>query len=201
MNQGAGFNPYSLESHYSLDMACYLLHREHPATVRICTGDVEIVKAAVRRLGWVTGRITVASPSLAAAVQPISAVAVEPYDSGATSDAILLPFARREYPDPPLASLLVSVTLNALSYKSLLYPGRTSDTVVSFVRWLRSSYHIRDRVGLFAPRFILEWAISQAAGTRYPALHFRCGQRALDHIYATGPLWWTGYILVVSASR
>ena len=190
-----------MEGHYSLDMACFLLHNQHPTSVRICSDDPEIVKAAVRRLGWVSGKIFVDSAILAEKLGELAQSPVEPYQANSPTDAVLLPFSRTAYSEPPLAPFIVTVSYNALSYKSLLYPGITHDTVVKTLRWLRQAYQIGRKVGLFTPRFLFDWSLSQAAGARQPQIHFRAGQRAVDNLYSSGRFWWTGYILVISAHR
>src|SRR5205085_3704836 len=63
------FDPYSLEGHYGLDMACYLLHRQQPRSVRIVSHDAEVVKAAARRLDWVSEPLLVETSQLASTLR------------------------------------------------------------------------------------------------------------------------------------
>lgn len=193
------FNPYSIENHYSLEMACYLLHQQAPGTVGIASNEPLVVQAAIRRLGWVQGELLLTKPELIPITQPLTDVPVALL-SDRVPDAVLMPFSRRFYAQAPETPFLVTITHNAWSYKSLRYPGKTQDNLYQTMRWVKQTHRVQRRVGLFAPRFLYDWALSQAAGTRFPVIHFSRGQQAMAHIYETGPFWRLAYILVIAAT-
>lgn len=194
------FDPYSLEGHYSLDMACYLLHQRQPRSVRLVTHDAEVVKAAARRLDWVSEPLLVETPQIVAVLmEQLGVPSVCDAELQADAALVLLPAGLSGL--PPIASFIVTVAQNALSYKSLLYPGQIGSNVFALLRWLKQHYLICDKVGLFGPRFVFNWAISQLAGVRWAPEHFRYGQRAIDNLYSSGSLWWLGYLVVVAARQ
>jgi hypothetical protein len=190
------FNPYSIESHYGLEMACFLVHRIQPRSVRICTSDPEVAKAAVRRLAWVES-LVVEQEQIAEAIA--AALGIHPSLIGEVEpDAALVPFSRQQYTEPPRAQYMVVLGHNGLSYKSFLYPGRVRDNVIAQLLWLRPKYLLDQQIGLFGPSFLTRWTLSMVAGPRLPSLHFQLGQRALDRLYTTGAFWWTGYITILA---
>lgn len=193
------FNPYAIENHYSLEMACYLLHQQAPTTVGIASDEAAVVQAAVRRLGWVRGALLVPKAELIPAAQGLTSVPIALL-SDAAPEAVLVPFSRQSYAQPPETPFLVTITRNAWSYKSLRYPGKTQDSLLRTLRWIGQTHHFQRGIGLFAPRFLVDWALSQAAGSRFPVVHFYRGQRAMEHIYETSPFWRLGYILVIAAT-
>lgn len=188
------FNPHAIENHYGLDLCAFLLHRAQPSSVRVCSPDVDVVLACARRLLWT--QILVENTTIAAQVEQRLAVAVKVADTQ-ESDAVLLPFSRQYYAQPPRASLLVVINSNRLSYKGLISPVR--DHVFALLRWLRADCQVTDRWGLFPPRFVAQWIISLVAGARYPALHFQLGQQAMDELIVQGGLWWLSYLNVIEA--
>lgn len=193
------FNPHSIEGHYSLEMASYLVHRAQPRSVRICTEDIEVAKAAVRRLAWVADGIAVEHEEIAEAISKTLGPRLR-VANGAEPDVALVPFSRQQYAEAPRARRLILIGHNALSYKSLLYPGQIADNVLGQVRWLRRGYQLQDRVGLFGPGFLIRWILSTAAGPRWAHAHFQLGQRAMDRLFTTAH-WWLGYITVLAGTR
>jgi hypothetical protein len=194
------FDPYSLEGHYGLDMACYLLHQQQPRSVRIIACDAEVVKAAARRLDWVSEPLLVETPQLASVlIEQLGVRSVCEAELPADAALVLLPAGLSGL--PPMASFIVTVAQNALSYKSLLHPGQVGSNVFALLRWLKQRYIVCEQVGLFGPRFVFNWALSQLAGVRWAPEHFRFGQRAIDNLYSSGSLWWLGYLVVVAARQ
>lgn len=195
-----GFNPQALDNHYGLDLACQSVFRLRPSSVRICTPEPALVVAVLRRLGRLGAELFVENDSLANAVAAVLGERPQ-VDASMHADVALVPFARQMYAEPPDARHLVLLGYNALSYKSLLAPGKIRDTLPAQMRWMARRYQISERVGMFTPGFITRWAISAAAGPRIPELHFRAGQQAMDRIYTTGAFWWTGYVTLLSGPR
>jgi hypothetical protein len=196
-----GFNAYAPENTYSFDLAVQWLYRNHPSSVRICSTEPEIVKAAARRLSWIADGIIVENDAAAAAVEAILGVQPQVFTPGTQTDAALMPFSRHNYATPPEAATVVILAHNAFSYKSLLRPGQIEDQVFSLLRWLRKTHRITGRAGLFTPNFLFYWILSLLAAHRVPTLHFRSGQRALDRILDRHLLWYTGYIVVIAGER
>ncbi len=197
----AAFDPYSVEGHYGLDLACRLLHARRPSAVAIYSDDLNVTLAAVRRLGWVPGDIFVESTQIADALRASLGVEARVITSGIHADVALVPFAWSRLTSPPDAACVVLLSHNAWSYKSLIAPGTVGATGRSARRWLEQTHAVRDAVGLFTPSFIAQWTVSLASGTRWPNWHFRLGQRAMDRLYSGGVLHRLGYLLVLSGDR
>lgn len=191
------FNAIGMEVRYSFDMACLLLYQQRPQNVRIYCDNSDLVRAAVRRLGWVTGTIYVDSELIAVPLRDIPNVSIEVADDAATIDAALFLFSREQYDAPPSAKTVVTVVDNRLSYKQLLYRRQVYDVSLSVARWLQQTHAITRRVGLFTPPFLYKWTLAQYFDKRDSAKHFQWGQRAMDSIYSESPLWWTGYLSVI----
>lgn len=192
------FNPYGIESRYGLDMACYFLSQAKPATVRICSSDPEVVKAVVRRLQHGVPAMLVETPELAEMLQKdfgFDAAAMHPDIS---VDAAIVPFSRHRYETPPIADAVVVVASNAVSYKSLIHPGRVEDSTRGVLKWLQQSHVVYGRVGLLTPDFILLWTLSLILKKVHSPSYFRLQQRALERVFARGPLWWLGYTVVIA---
>jgi hypothetical protein len=192
------FNPYSNEGHYGLELAIRLLHARRPATVALYTDNPEVAKAAVRRLGWVKGRIFVESQTIADAVWASLSVKVEAIDPALHVDVAFVPYSWRRFARPPAAPYIVMISRNKYSYKSLVAFGSIRESNIAAQRWLKQSHDVVDSVGLFTPVFMAQWVASLACGERWPNWHFRLGQRTLDRIYSSGLLHRLGYLVVVS---
>lgn len=191
------FDPHSIEGQFSLQMASYLAQTYRPQSVHLCTQDPEVAIAAALRLPWARNGLTIDHEESREAVSSALGLRFKSGDD-LEHDVTLVLFSRQRYTVPPKARHLVMVERNALSYKSILYPGQILDDVISQLRWFRRSYRIEQRIGMFGPRFLVNWAISLAAGTRFAATHFLLGQQAMDHLFTTSPLWWIGYLIVLS---
>jgi hypothetical protein len=182
-------------------MACYLLHQQQPRSIQICTRDAEVAKAAARRLDWVSEPLIVETFEVAHVLREQLAVPSECATTKPQTDATLVLLPAGLSGLSPVARNIVIVAQNGFSYKSLLYPGQVGSNIFALLRWMRKRYVILDRVGLFGPRFVVNWAISRFAGVRRAPAHFRFGQRAIDNVYSSGPLWWLGYLVVLAGRQ
>jgi len=192
------FNPSTIEAQYSLQMAGYLVHQFQPASVLVCTDDLEIALAAVQRLAWVGDGLFVEHEKIQDYIKKTLGRQVFQINKSQDLDVALVLFSRKQYPRPPIARRLVLVDHNALSYKSLIYPGQVRDHVIAQIGWLRREYALEQHIGLFGPGFIAPWALSTAAGSRSSPVHFLSGQRAMERIFTASPLWWLGYVTILS---
>ncbi len=192
-------HPLSTESRYSLDMACRLLYKHQPHSVRIYSDDVEMVQAVARRLGWLEGSLIVNNTALAEALSGL--VGIRPLVGGSDADAALVPFCDAADFTPPTEPYLVVVSFNAFSYKSILYPGSVRGTIFQLMRRLTPKYALDLPVGLYAPQFLFPWLVSLLAGARFPALHFRFGQMAMDNMFVFGWMWRMSYIVVIAGHQ
>jgi hypothetical protein len=195
------FDPYSIESHYSLEMASYFLHQERPRTVRICTPDARVAQAAVRRLGWVEGALLVETAEISRTIRDQLGVETKTGESGIQPEAVFIPDFSQTFTPPPPARAAVVVSSNALSYKSLRSPGQVRNHILRTWRWFNRSYRVTAKTGLLGPRFTLLWASSLLAGARLSWLHFYLGQKAMDRLFTTGPTWWLGTVTVLAGRR
>jgi len=195
------FNAHAPENTYSLEMAFMWVHHAYPQSVRLCTTDPDIAVACARRLDWLRGPLTVDNQTIANALRQRLNRDVVVHKDNQAVDVAVLPFSRKDYDKPPNANTVVMVGYNALSYKSLTTGFKVEDNVFGMMNWLRQTHTLSQRVGLMTPDFIAKWAVSLAAGARYPGTHFRVSQHAMDHIYRRGPLWLTGYIVVMAGHK
>jgi hypothetical protein len=195
------FDPYAIREHYSLDRACQLVQACRPRSVQICTRDLDVTLAVVRRLHALRDGLVVLTPELADAVEERLGIAVGYQAERPDADVAIVPFAIQDYATPPDARFVVAVAENRLSYVSLLRPRQIVGTSVGLHRWLGQTHTLQHSVGMLTPPFIARWALSLAAGTRWPELHFRLGQQALDRIYTTSPLRWVGAVCIASGVR
>ena len=195
------FNPYSIEGHYGMDLACRLLHERRPRDVAIYADDPEVTKAAVRRLGWVPGRILVQSRSHVEAVK--SALDIDVYaDQGSGRiDAALVAYSWSKHQKPPEASLLVLVSHNQHSYRLVTTRKRSGSTYRAARAWLQQTHQLTSSESLFAPGFLSLWGSSLLAGSRKSPWHFRLGQLAMDRLYARSALHRVGYVAVMVGER
>lgn len=190
-----------MEGHYSLDMACSLIFREKPSEVQICTDQSAFAKAVVRRLQTFVQRIFVTSPEIAAEIQASLGLEVGVKSVGTPTSCAIVAGYTFNNEAIVQADLAVLVFPNALSYKSVLYPGKIQCDSLTLWRQVQPTHFITERIGLFDPRFILLWMVSTVAGSRVSHIHFSFGQKAVDRIYTRGLLWWLSYIVILSARR
>ena len=193
------FDPHSVEGQFSLQMASFLTHTYRPRSVHLCTQDPEVAIAAALRLPWVRDGLTIDHEESREAIA--SALGIRLNAGNQTEpDVSLVLFSRQHYATPPKGHYLIMVERNALSYKSMLYPAQIRDHIIWQIRWFQQSYRIDQRIGMFGPRFLLNWAISLMAGTRFAPTYFGMGQRAMDYLFTTSPVWWTGYLIILAGA-
>ena len=195
------FNPNSTEIQYGLQMACYLVHQYQPGVIQLCVKDTEIAVAAVQRLTWKGTKLVVEQEEVREKIRQTLDLHLDLMDGKIEPDIVLVLFSRKSYTEPPQARQLVLLEKNALSYKSLLYPGQIQDNVMAQTRWFQKKYKLNQRIGLFGPGFLFNWSLSLVTGSRFAPMHFRQGQQALDRLYTSSPLWWTGSMVVLSGNR
>ena len=182
-------------------MASCLVHHYRPRVVQLCVKDPEIAVAAVQRLTWKGIGLVVEHEELREKIRQSLGLNLGWVDTKTEPDVTLMLFSRKKYATPPIAGHIVLLDKNALSYKGILYPGQIEDNVVSQVRWLQQKYKLDRRIGLFGPSFLFYWSFSLMAGSQLAPIHFRLGQQALDRVYMSTGVWWTGYIVVLSGAR
>ncbi|HET8669241.1 MAG TPA: hypothetical protein VFM05_01065 [Candidatus Saccharimonadales bacterium] len=182
-------------------MACYLVHHYQPGLVQICVQDPEMAMAAVQRLAWLENGLFVEHEELREKIRQTLGIKLRLLDRKVEPDVALILFSRRAYTEPPQARHLVLLERNALSYKTLLYPGQIQDNVLAHTRWFQQRYKLHQRIGLFGPSFLCYWSLALLSGSRFAPTHFRQGQKALDRLYTISPMWWTGYMVVLSGDR
>ena len=192
-------DPYSIEIRYTLDYMGYLLDQKQPRSVRIYSDSVEMVKAVVRRLAADGRELLVANTGLKAAVETSLAVPVRVAGSEPAEAA----FAPLALPATalPREPIIVASMRNALSYKSLLYPGTIRAAAITTLGRVKQQYAIEQVVGLYPPRFVAMLGLAHLLGRRNPATYFHLSDRAMQHIYSTGPMWGLSYVVIFAGQR
>lgn len=195
------FNPWSIEAQYGLDMLAYLLYRSAPHSVYVCSSEPDAVVALVRRLyGWVD-TVFVDNTHIATVLAQRFNFKAELYQQTSTPEAVCMLFPSDFNSEPPQAKAIFVMAHNAISYRGLLHPRSVSHTFLTFLRWLKSSYHIHTHVGMLGPKCIGALALSQLAGAKRPVFHFRTGQWAIDRIYTQGFMWWLSYVVILAGNH
>lgn len=192
-------NPYSTEIRYTLDLMGYMLHKQKPRSVRIGSASIEMVKAIVRRLVGSDYRLFVDTQELRTAVRAALGIEVEVAGTE-IAEAALLPLSF-EGTSLPRERMIVAAVHNALSYKSLLYPGTVRTTALSTLAQVRRQYHVEQVVGIYPPRFIALLALAHIARWRSAATFFRLSDVAMRHLYDFGPMWRLSYVVAFSGYR
>ncbi len=192
-------DPYSIETRYTLDMMCMLLHAQAPRSVRIASDSPEMVKAVIRRIADDYKRIIVDTPDLSEEVQNSLNISVE-IASQQSADAILCPLSFRPQLLPH-ERVLVGAFYNAWSYKTLLQPGKMRMAAARVIQRVRDHYRVDTIRGLYSPRFITLLGLSEAARRWNPRAHFQLGDRAMQYLYEDGPLWRLSYVVVFAGHR
>ncbi len=192
-------NPYATEVRYMLDCMGYLLHQQQPRSVCIYSDSEEMVKATVRRIVHDGYWIAVGTDRMRDAVR--AALGVEVAVRGTEPlDAALVPWSF-ETARMPREESVVGAVLNAVSYKSLLYPGSVRSTAAGTLARIRRRYHVDRVVGMYPPRFIALLGLAQLALRRSQAAYFRLSDLAMQHIYETGPMWRLSYVVIFAGRR
>jgi hypothetical protein len=161
------------------------------------TKDLEIARAIARRFVGNLDEMLVDENRMAQILYEDYHINTNVYDQSDV-DGVLIPFSRTDkLLPPPRAKHVVVIAENKLSYKSILYPGKVADNVISIRNWLKQTHTIQESWGLFDPVFIGRIIISQLASHRIPAIHFKFSQSALDFIYVKGLRALLSYIVVI----
>lgn len=195
------FNPYSIEGHYGMELACRLLHERRPYDVAIYTDDPEVTVAAVRRLGWVRGRILVQHASHRDVVENALGVDVELVNESSHVDSAIVAYSWNQFQRPPDAGFVVLVSRNGFSYRLLTRRKLVGPSYRAARAWLQQTHELKVTEGLFAPGFLGLWGSSLLAGARKSDWHFRLGQLAMDRLYARSRLRTVAYVTVMAGER
>jgi hypothetical protein len=191
-------DPYSTEVRYTLDFMMYCLQALQPNSVRIASLSVEVVKAAVRRLCYEQVCLLVENSEIQKAIRDDLGVETNVFDRrSARGDVAIFPFSLDEGLRPAGEPAVVAACENALSYKSILYPKSTRQTIFRQMSALRSAYRLRPIAGLYSPQCMLQWAIAKGVERLSSAWWFRWADRSMDHLIGFGPLWRLSYIVVL----
>lgn len=195
-------DPYAIDIRYTLGLMAQQLHAAQPRTVRIASYSAELVKAAVRQLCCSPIDIFVETAAIQAEVRETLGVDVaigQPAQGPA--DAALFPFSLGQGAQPAGEHTIIAAFHNALSYKSIVQPGRTAATIFGQLARLKSDYRLRSLAGLYSPRFIALLACAHLARRWDSAWYFRLEDYAMRHLIEFGPLWRFSYIVVASGHR
>ncbi len=191
-------DPRSTEIRYTLDLMAYYLQAMRPRRVRIASRSGEIVKAVVRRLGGMEVSLLVETPGMQALIRDSLGLELRVFEPGTGSaDVALFPFSLEEGLRPAGEPAIVVASRNALSYKSLLYPGKVRKTVWGEMAKLRPDYKLEPVCGLYPPQFVLLWALAKGVERLDSAWYFRLEDRAMRRLVEFGPLWRLSYIVLL----
>jgi hypothetical protein len=192
-------NPYSTEIRYALDFMGYLLHTKQPRSLRISSDSVEMVKAVVRRLGMDGYRLFVDSQEICTAVQPSLDIEVA-VAGDEPAEAAFFPFSLNGT-GLPQERMIVAAVHNAISYKSLLYPGTVRTTAFGTLARVKRHYRVEQVIGMYPPRFIALLALAHLAGRRSSSAYFRLSDLAMQYLYDFGPMWRFSYVVIFAGCR
>jgi hypothetical protein len=191
-------NPYSIEVRYALDLAAQQAAALRPASLRIATGSAEAAVAVARRMRHTPAELRVETPAIQQALAArLGLASTTLAEQRAPAALALFPFSLEDGWRPAGEQAIVAASRNSLSYKSLLYPGRSGANIFSTLAQLRPSYGARPVAALYSPAFVGWWGISRLAGAIDPALFFSLEDRALRRLVSYGPLWFLSYIVIV----
>lgn len=195
------FNPYSIEGHYGLDLACRLVHGKRPRDVAIYADDPEVTLAAIRRLGWVPGSVRVQDAAHVAAVERALGVDVQVVNGTSGADAAIVAYSWDRLLSPPDAGYLVVVSRNRFSYRMISGRQLSGPSYRGARAWLQQTHRLQFSEGMFAPGFLGLWGSSLLAGDRKSDWHFRLGQLAMDRLYARSVLRNVASVTVLAGER
>ena len=193
-------DPLGIEFRATLDVMGLSLARARVRSVRIATESPALALGAVRRLAVDDYRITVDSEEIQRAVASALGVHVAVAEN-ALAEAAFCPFSV----DPsrlPAESTIVGATRNALSYRSLRYPGSVRSLAVGTLRSLRRQrYSIDGVIGLYPPAFVALLAASRMAAMRDDARAIELADVAMRHLIEHGPMWRLCYVVTFVGRR
>jgi hypothetical protein len=195
-------NPHSAEIRYSLGLAGSYLAVTNPARVRIASNSIPLVQAVVRHLCYSPFSLAVDHPSIQSALRDSLGVETTITNSEhEPADAALFPFSLQEGVRPAGEKTLVVLAENALSYKSLICPGKVRGTVFSELAGLRGHYRMQPVAGLYTPNFIFWWTLAKALERIDSARYFRFEDRAMNRLIGYGSVARFSYIVVLLGER
>lgn len=191
-------NPYSAEFRYTIDlMARHVLMATQAQTVRIASHSAEIAKAVVRRLDCERLILLVESQSIQAEVRISLGVETEVIgEDSPSAEAALFPFSLGSGLVPAGEPIIVAACENALSYKSLLHPGKIKETAFQHLSRLRKSYCLTPLAGLYSPKWMWWLILAKMAERWSSASWFRLEDLAMCSLIEFGPMWRLSYIVV-----
>ena len=190
-------DPYSTEVRYSLDLMAMYAQAAQPRRARIASRSKEIVRAFVRRLAFAGIELTVDGSEVQADVREAFGVETALSDSGIDeADVALFPFSLEEGVELRGEPRLVVACRNALSYKSLLYPGKVRQTAHRQVAELRPEYRLSPVAYLYPPRFVFWWALAKAVERLDSSWYFMLEDRAMRRLVGRGLAWHLSYVVL-----
>ena len=192
-------DPFTIEFRATLDVMGLLLARARVTSVRIATDSAPFAIGAVRRLAVDDYRISVDSEEIRRSVAEALGIYVQVADSE-VADAAFCPFSvgTKRLPAEPT---IVGATRNALSYRSLRYPGSVRTVAVRTIRNVRRQRSLDGVVGLYPPAFVALLAASRAAAIRDEARSLELADVAMRYFVEQGPMWRLCYVVAFAASR
>ena len=155
-------DPHTLEFRATLDVMGMLLAGARVTSVRIATDSPPWAIGAVRRLAVDDYRITVDSEEIQRTVAAVLGIHVG-LAEGALADAAFCPFSVDPNWLPP-ESTIVGAARNALSYRSLRYPGSVRSLAVRTVLSLRRQRSLDGVTDSIRPR---SWRSRRLANSRH----------------------------------
>jgi hypothetical protein len=202
------FDPHATEERYTLDYLCFLAARSAPASILVHTehpDPAEVTKAVARRLAPAGAALRTTSRRAAEAVRQDLGLSIDVADSS-DADAPLAAgvcpwIAGRPPPAVAAAPLLVGCLRNALSYRSLRYPGSERGAALAWLRRLESTHHVRARVGFLPPMCVALLAAARLARLRHPRYSYLLEDYAMARIFTRGPAWAASYVVIFAADR
>jgi hypothetical protein len=192
-------NPHSTDIRYTLDFMGYMLHAQHPRSVRVRSDSIDMVKAVVRRLAVDNYCLFVDTQEIRTAVRASLGIEVEVAGTE-PAEAAIAPFSL-EATSLPCERIIVAAVHNAISYKSLLHPGTVRTTAVGTLAWVRRQYRVERVVGVYPPRFVALLALADLAGRRSASAYFRLSDLAMQYLYDFGPMWRLSYVVAFAGHR
>lgn len=192
-------DPFAIEFRATLDVMGMLLARAHVASVRIATDSPAFAIGAVRRLAVDDYRITVDSEEIQQIVAGALGIHVG-VANAEIADAAFCPFSV-DTKRLPAESTIVGATRNALSYRSVRYPGSVRSVAVKTIRTLRRQRTLDGVIGLYPPRFVALLAASRAAAIRDEARSLELADVAMPYLVERGPMWRLCYVVAFAVSR
>jgi hypothetical protein len=161
--------------------------------------STEMVKAVVRRLAAAGPRLFLSTQAMRAVVQESLGLDVE-VAGPEPAEAAFCPLVI-DRNSLTSERIIVGALHNAISYKSLMYPGAVRTAAPGMLTRVRRHYQVEQVVGLYPPRMILLLALAHLARRWSSPAYFRLSDRSMQYLYEFGPMWRFSYIVVFSGHR